>query len=1069
MRFYKKDDAINYYNKLKNKDNYKLIQEDTDLAGSKCFHVIKLEDLWKLIENEENPNYYEFWTEDTNLLFSIDLDYKDIKNEINSDIILKKVILKVIEGAKKYYKHEYKIEDIIILENQYIYDNKYSAHIIFLGLNFANFLVCKDFYMKLDKDFEINKDYVDKSIYNKTCLRLYGSSKMGKHNTLISKKLTIDDKNTKYDKNNYKNKFDFFKESLITNISEKNKIISDIKYKNNKEYKKYKNNGINIEEILDKLPNKYCDEYDYWIKIGMILYNTDENLFELWNKWSSKSNKYKENEMKKKWNDLKKSKNKYSLGTLIKWTKDENIIIENSIENIIKEYPEDKINLDISNFNNTIIDLPKLTPEIYKKIIHNKLICIQSEKGTGKTTNLFETILKDNKNTSILFISSRVTFGLKLLGDLKKYGFELYSQCNNYYINSKRIICQIDSLLRLDYDNYEIIIIDECESLSRYLTSSYFSKNIKSNLIISSLNSILLEANQIYLMDADLSNRSINYYTNILKEKNIQKNEIHILVNNYRPAKDYTLVSCNISTWIRRIYLYLEKNKKLAIVMASNNKAKNIKEEILKKFSHVKILLINVEMDQNEKERFLINVNESWSKYDVIIYTPSVNMGVSFDIENYIDNIFCYGCNNSITSQELFQMIHRVRSPKDKNIYVTMDNYKSYNNENDEFSYDLIEKMVTQNNYLTENNIHTNVIQRNILKKNIIYPYRHEPIYDLYIRNCKEIIENRANFTKSFYGYAKFKKYNLNFLNKISEEDKEIEKEYKSSAKEKKIEEKKLIIDNIIKAELISKEKLIELNNKKNITNEEFYEIEKYNIIKCYNINSDNCTNDFLNKYYDKTKMKNFKNITTILNIDDQTTNIKLEILRKYNEKNKNCFEKLTQTNLYLYHKYIIDILENLGFDINKRFIPSNNIIEENNIDNNLKENKKISKKYNKEISKLENNVEDNDEFYNKIIDLNNWMKDNKADILFKYNVLINDNIINDKNKIKNKIILNINKIIKNFYGFSIKKFNKYYKLCDNDDLIELYPSNIKKLEYKNVHINSSNMNINKLDEIFDD
>ena len=40
----------------------------------------------------------------------------------------------------------------------------------------------------------------------------------------------------------------------------------------------------------------------------------------------------------------------------------------------------------------------------------------------------------------------------------------------------------------------------------------------------------------------------------------------------------------------------------------------------------------------------LLNVNKEWIKYDIVIYTPSVCMGVSFDISNHFNKIFAYGC-----------------------------------------------------------------------------------------------------------------------------------------------------------------------------------------------------------------------------------------------------------------------------------------------------------------------------------------------------------------------------------------------------------------------------------------
>ena len=134
-----------------------------------------------------------------------------------------------------------------------------------------------------------------------------------------------------------------------------------------------------------------------------------------------------------------------------------------------------------------------LNPELYKKHLDKKLLCIQSEKGTGKTFNLFKALFetgKDKEFESILFLSSRRTFGIKLLSELKEYGFKLYSDIKQKYIEEKRVICQINSLLRLELDSYDLIIVDECESLARYLTSQHFTRNPRHPVLLITLKCI---------------------------------------------------------------------------------------------------------------------------------------------------------------------------------------------------------------------------------------------------------------------------------------------------------------------------------------------------------------------------------------------------------------------------------------------------------------------------------------------------------------------------------------------------------------------------------------------------
>jgi hypothetical protein len=1058
--FVKKADAIRYYNNLKDKTDYKLFQEDIDIIHSKKFIICKTEKIYNNIIMNDESHYYEYWTDKMPIKFGIDIDYKIKPNSIKSDELLIKVINIVIEGAKTYYNHVYNISDIIVLENdigQKI-DNptKYSAHIIFKNLTFQNHLVAKDFYLRLNKDYKISEYNVDNSIYNLTCLRLLWCSKKGRHARLIPKELYI---------NRIKcalpteNKLQFFLDCMITYTVNNTKIIKEIK--NNTISKIINTNeednisNVNIENILDNLPMEYCDEYSYWIKIGMILHRYDDNNFEIWNKWSKKSSKYDEKYIIIKWQSFKnKNNNKLSIGTLIMWSKEsgyDNIYKKPvlTLEDKINIYPEKPIELDISNDSiTTILNEPKLNVDNFLDILNKKLICIQSEKGTGKTTNLLEALFNSNNSnintdTKILVVSCRITFSYKILGDLKKYGFSIYHDYKDYHIDAKRIVCQFDSLARLEISDYDIIIIDECESLARYITSSHYIKNPKADLTLEIFQSLVLEAKQIYIMDADLSNRCLNYYKKLIDLKEI--NDMHILINNYRPCNEYTLVYSQKETWLKKLLDYVLNDKKIVIAMASNSKAKDIYKLLENKLeieqNNKKILIINKETEENKKKNLLLNVNETWSEYDIIIYTPSVCMGVSFDIDEYFDNIFVYGCSDSLGAQELCQMIHRVRKPKDKNIYITVDNFKSYNREDDSITYEQVEDMLCSDYYLTQNDLHNNLIKKKINKeKKIVYPYKDEPIYDLYVKNAKERIENNLNFTACLFGYAKFKQYKLEYLKSDDiNTDKELWNELSELKTERTEKEKEEKINGIMNAEDINKDDYIKLIQKQNdyITLEEKYKINKYSIKLCYDVES--LPYDFIEKYYEKDKMKYFKNLNTIRNTDEQNTETKLNLLKlneKYESNMTNCYVNFNTKNKYAYHFYPLEIIKKLDFDINNLSIIKTNI------------NDKIDDKINEAIE---------------------FCEYKKYEIAYKYNMKITHKKIVDMTT--NKKIKYLNNILSSQYGLKIIKNSKNkedesYKLDDDNmwkhDNIKFKPINIKEKNKKNEYDSS-------LLDIFDD
>lgn len=1121
---FKKQEALNLYAKIKSKDgksSQMLFQEDIDRAGSKRFYVTDAKSIFTKIEKSAEPHFYEFWSDKTKMCFGVDIDYDKTTNKIEPNVLLTNIINTVVEGAKKYYNYTYKISDIIVLENDpYLQQednpNKYSSHIIFRGLSFENVTVCKDFFLRLNKDYEIEKMYVDKAIYNLTCFRLYMNSKMGKSAMLVPKSLKIGNKYTLTPSNEttHNDLYNFFLKTMLTYTVATDKTIStkEIKYKTQavlpKQYDGANNiDNINIEHILDSLPEKYYDEYDLWCKIGMILYSYHSDKFDtftLWDNWSQKSTKYHQKEMAGKWKSFGQNQGRLTIGTLIKWAKDEGIdnIYKNtsqSVDSIVQSYPVRPIRISLDNLNSnqiTMLSQAKLTPEIYEPLMKTKLVAVQSEKGTGKTSNLFKTMFENenswiNEDTSICFVSSRITFGYKLLGDLKDYGFELYSQIKDQQIYSKRIICQIDSFMRLERDTYDVIIIDECESLARYITSSHFTKSPKAGMIVENLEVRIADAGQVFILDADLSDRCINYYKKII---NPAPNNFHVVINDFKPYSEYKLIYSAYASWIRQIRLKIQDGKRIVVATASNAKAKDLDHMLKEYFPEKKILLIHKETSDEDKKALLLNVNDEWAKYDVVIYTPSVCMGVSFDIDGHFDYIFAFGCHESLGAQEWCQMIHRIRTPTYKDIYVAIDQYKQFSDEEDSVNYKTVEKMLCSDYYLTNYELHNNLIQKKIKRiktqeevnkfnnidsgidadindsdltesdssvttnttnttnmtesvniqstnssvsindKILYYPHKNEPIYDLYVRNSWEQIENKLNFPASFFGYAKFKEYQLEYL-PPSEEDKEILGEMKAIRAEREDQELEEKVNGIVSAEDLDRE---EYNNKVKqrdefITKEDRYAIQKFNLRTCYNIkmpepidqnadeeNADDpieetennktlengyITKDFVAEYYQRDRMKWYRNLSTILAITEQKTGEKLSVLKdnqQYDSIISNCYLEFTTKNKYVYHYYALEVISLCGFNINDLSI-------------------RIAYP----------------DLITHIYDCIAWCDERKDEIAFKYDLKITHKSLTELSEIEQ--MKYINRIIESQYGLKIKRENNsihkdniLYKLDDN-------------------------------------
>jgi hypothetical protein len=1086
LYFNKKSDAIDTWKKT---DDAYLFQLDNKHGkeGSKKFIIGNLDEIWDLIKTGKN-SLYESW-EDKPIHFGLDIDYPS-ENIIYTDIILHvKQIITGILLAVNQDDFKLNVDDVIVLENENQGNTKkeeitkYSFHVIFKGLVMENCNTAGKFYDNLEG---IDLEGCDKSIYRKTCFRTCFSTKLNKDQTMVPIILDIGNKKTD-NENNYDSLKEFWKNTLLINT--KDYDISYYEKDEDTQYNSVKPSDIqtkeltdaelaNIENILMLLPNKYFDDYYFWSKIGMILrnLNADQNkLLDMFKKFSSRSlTKYKgDADIKKYWKNFKNTrKNKIGLGSLFLWCKEEKISFTNNkgLDVIISEFPERKleINYEYKEINERYFPIKEI-----ENSWSSKLIGIQSEKGTGKTTSLFNYLFnqtsKNNlsKDDSVLFISSRRTFGIKLLGDIEKHGFKLYSECKEYYIDHNKMICQIDSILRLTNEKFKYVIIDECESLMRYLTSSHFTKNNKSSLIVSNFETKIMEAEKVIIMDADLCDRSITYYKNIME---VDKKDMTIVLNKFQPYSDYVIQYMAYSTWLKALMDKLDNKKKVVIPTASNNQAKDLKLLIEAHHPNMKVLLIHRETSDNDKLDQVINVNTKWNKYNVVIYTPSVCMGISFDDE-YFDHIFAYGCENSLGSQEFCQMLHRVRKPKELSIYMTLDKFSEYDAIRHSIELNKIEEIICYDYYLTHFGLHNNMIPKkykpntkkdsllklmdgsggNILiledddkeedtneyvtEKKFVYPYKEEAIYMVYLKNSQELILDRLNFANQLFGYFKMKGYKL--MKHEWEDGEMIKNEIKEIRELRKEEELNKDVDGIFSASDITDDQFKELMNKRkeDLSQDDIYKLQKRNFKKCYVLDAFN--KELLVKYKDITVMKYYHNLSVILPDEENTVEKRLEDLREDRVNNtylNNAYSDLTIKNSYTKHKWAVQIINSLGFNLTDL-----------------------------EIRLAGNTIED-------ILDDSDLVKDidNKLEyFIHKFNLAFPKKKLSEM-ECKDKIKF-ISKIIESQYGLTITKDNaKNYYLCDNNKWDELYEfrnsasASGKKLNDKIVKKIKENINIDQ-------
>ena len=104
--------------------------------------------------------------------------------------------------------------------------------------------------------------------------------------------------------------------------------------------------------LLNMLSEYRCNDYQDWLNVGICLYNINIQHLHLWNTWSKKSNKYKDDICKEKWKGFKKDKNGLKIGSLLLWCKMDNLdaytefLKQKKVSNlIVSKFPNNKLQL----------------------------------------------------------------------------------------------------------------------------------------------------------------------------------------------------------------------------------------------------------------------------------------------------------------------------------------------------------------------------------------------------------------------------------------------------------------------------------------------------------------------------------------------------------------------------------------------------------------------------------------------------------------------------------------------------------------------------------------------------
>lgn len=133
--------------------------------------------------------------------------------------------------------------------------------------------------------------------------------------------------------------------------------------------------------------------------------------------------------------------------------------------------------------------------------------------------------------------------------------------------------------------------------------------------------------------------------------------------------QDQFYFTTNIGDWVESLLKAVHGGQKIVVPVNCLKDAKFVEELLRTRAGDKKVELYSSETLPSKKKEHFGDVHTYWSELDVLIYTPTVSAGISFELEHF-DTLFACFSDNSCDIETCRQMLARVRKLQTQEQFV---------------------------------------------------------------------------------------------------------------------------------------------------------------------------------------------------------------------------------------------------------------------------------------------------------------------------------------------------------------------------------------------------------------
>ncbi|KAG0079244.1 hypothetical protein BGZ90_003201 [Linnemannia elongata] len=315
-----------------------------------------------------------------------------------------------------------------------------------------------------------------------------------------------------------------------------------------------------------------------------------------------------------------------------------------------------------------------LAPLEHLQLGHGKLethgqqppsLSIKCDTGGGKTVFL-EELIKANKNMKFVAITCRRT-----LADMQEERFIGFDNYQDYpgVITRDRVVVQAELLYNLNLKFYcenTILILDEVSSLIKQMCSDKTHGNMH-NLNLQVFERLIKRAARVIALDADLCDEEVEIMKSL-------RSDFIVINNTFQQQKDDNVVlfDSKLKLIVEALDL-LRDRKRLWISSTMSARCTEALHAMLTK-AGFNGECVTKNVDESFKRDTSKDINNIMADLDYFIHTPTISVGVDYNIMDHVDTVIgIFSTSSEVDVETCMQMMRRERHVKSKTYLVHVD------------------------------------------------------------------------------------------------------------------------------------------------------------------------------------------------------------------------------------------------------------------------------------------------------------------------------------------------------------------------------------------------------------